>query len=164
MRGTKIYGRGEIEVLWHCRPCLLLSSFPGSRGKLLHCWGKSTIPDPAKEALLGDQPAPAAGRDFCAFNFCDGSCLPLFVTQPEGCVFGTLSLHRESHKASAEILRWSKFKASQGVSSTGNPLAETFIGGYASGLTDMDVLAHGTSCSLRMKNSALTAPSSLPLI
>lgn len=54
--------------------------------------------------------------------------------------------------------------ASQGVSSTGSPLAEPFIGGYARGRTDMDVLARGTSCSLRVKNSVLTALSSPPLI
>lgn len=54
-------------------------------------------------------------------------------------------------------------RASEGVSSTGNMPAETFIGGYASGLK-MRVLAHGTSSSLRMKNSALTAPSGPQLI
>lgn len=100
---------GEEE--WRCydtvvhASCSACGSFPGLRGISHPCRVKSTTLDPAKESLLGDQPAPAAGRDFCAFDFCEGSCLPLFITQPEGSVSCNLSLHRERHKASAEILR-----------------------------------------------------------
>lgn len=43
---------------------------------------------------------------------------------------------------------------------TGNTLAETFTGEYASGTTDTHVLAHGTSSSLRMKNQHWQHPKS----
>lgn len=79
-------------------------------------------------------------------------------------------LHHITAQGKAQGFCWSsettqaQCGAPLGVRSTGNLLAETFFGAYASGLTDMDVLAHGTSSSPRMKNSVLTAPSSPPLI
>lgn len=114
-------------------------------------WSKPTANWPSQGVPPGDRSAPAADRGVCACNFCEFSSLALFVTQLGSSVSCTFSLHRERHKASAEILRMTKAQCSTslGVSSTGNMLAKTSIRGYASGLINIYVLAHGTSSYLR---------------
>lgn len=83
--------RRGVEVLQHCCPCPL-------------AWPSTASLDQETFSFFiqGKSTAPAAERDGCACNFCEGSSLPLFVTHPEGSVSCSLSLH----KASAQILRW----------------------------------------------------------
>ena len=100
---------------------------PWIKGQFPSLSGASPLPPAPAKVPNGDQSAPAAQRDACTC-ICEGSSLPVFLTQPEGCV-----LHPFSSQRKAEGFCWNfektkaQCRALQSVSSASNMLAETHI-------------------------------------